>query len=361
MVTSFECLKYRNGTLWILDQRRLPQRKAWLRCRRHSDVIRAIKTLAIRGAPAIGVAAAYGMVLGAQRFCSGKKKVKPERIQARMKTIARDLAASRPTAVNLFHALEHMEKAVESLAEQGRDATDVWLKVLHDAAVSWQEKENRCDQLMAQHGWFLVPEQGAVLTICNTGTLATTGWGTALGVLRFAHRRGKKIHVFVVETRPLLQGARLTCWELVQEGVPHTLIVDGAAAWIMKEQRVKAVFAGADRIAANGDTANKIGTRALAVAARHHNIPFYIVAPTSTLDLLCAEGDAIPIERRSPDEIKRPYGRWTAPRPTAADNPAFDVTEHELITAIVTENGVCRSPFHRSLRRIMSSNIETRG
>ncbi len=296
----------------ILDQRRLPDEEVELRCRSAAEVAEAIRTLAIRGAPAIGVAAAYGLALAAA-------------LGEDLESAYDELAAARPTAVNLRWALDEMRA----------DPTRERALAIHEAEVA------RCRR-MAEHAATLVAPGSRVLTHCNTGGLATGGYGTALGAIRAAWERGLVAHVWVGETRPLLQGARLTAWELDRLGIPFSVIVDGAAPALMREGELDYVLTGADRIAANGDTANKIGTYGLAVAARQHGIPLFVVAPTTTLDPAAASGADIPIEERDPLEVSRRY---------PARNPAFDVTPAELISAIVTEDGVHRSPYAASLPR----------
>jgi methylthioribose-1-phosphate isomerase len=308
-------LRLEDDRVVFLDQRRLPDEEVELECRTVPEVAEAIRTLAVRGAPSIGVAAAYGLALAAARGDD-------------LDEAARILLAARPTAVNLPWAVAEMrrgDQAPSALAARARE--------LH------REEVERCRQ-MATHAAGLVEPGARALTHCNAGGLATGGYGSAVGALRAAWERGLLEHVFVDETRPLLQGSRLTAWELEQAGIPHAVIADSAAAAMMGRGEVTHVFTGADRIAANGDTANKIGTYALAVLARHHGLPFYVVAPTSTVDLATPTGEEIPIEERDPTEVTR---RFTA------RNPAFDVTPAELITAIVTEQGVHRAPYDASL------------
>jgi methylthioribose-1-phosphate isomerase len=308
-------LRLEDDRVVFLDQRRLPDEEVELECRTVPEVAEAIRTLAVRGAPSIGVAAAYGLALAAARGDD-------------LDEAARILLAARPTAVNLPWAVAEMrrgDQAPSALAARARE--------LH------REEVERCRQ-MATHAAGLVEPGARALTHCNAGGLATGGYGSAVGALRAAWDRGVLEHVFVDETRPLLQGSRLTAWELEQAGIPHAVIADSAAAAMMGRGEVTHVFTGADRIAANGDTANKIGTYALAVLARHHGLPFYVVAPTSTVDLATPTGEEIPIEERDPTEVTR---RFTA------RNPAFDVTPAGLITAIVTEQGVHRAPYDASL------------
>ncbi len=299
-------VRWREGTLEILDQRRLPAAEVWLRCARWQDVADAIRTLAVRGAPAIGIAAAYAVALADDRPAA-----------------AVGLKAARPTAVNLAWAVERALAAADPLREAEAIAA---------------EEAARCEAI-ATAGASLIPPGARAMTICHTGALATGGVGTALGVVRYAHREGRLREVVACETRPLLQGARLTIWECMRIGLPARLIVDGAAGQAMRRGAVDLVIAGADRIAANGDTANKVGTYGLAVLARHHGLPFYIAAPSSTVDRATPDGGAIPIEERDPDEVLR----IGAPAGARASNPAFDVTPAELISAWITERGVHRS------------------
>jgi len=316
---------WKKERLLLLDQLALPQKMQWRTCRTWQDVARAIREMVVRGAPAIGCAAAYGVVLAA------KKK-------ADLQKAHEGLLAARPTAVNLKWALERMRKLWKApIATLEKEAQ----------AIEVEDREN--NQRMGEFGAALIPDEATMMTICNTGSLATAGLGTAFGVIWTAHRQGKLQKVLVSETRPYLQGARLTAWELQQEKIPFELMTDNMAAHLMNTEPVHGVIVGADRIAANGDTANKIGTYALAVLAAHHNIPFYVAAPLSTVDLETPSGDRIPIEERHGDEVTHVRGQRIAPAKTLARHPAFDVTPTELISAIVTEEGVVQSPFRESL------------
>ncbi|QBS36879.1 MULTISPECIES: S-methyl-5-thioribose-1-phosphate isomerase [Thermaerobacter] len=369
-------VRYEGGVLHLLDQRRLPAEERWVACSSVEEVARAIEAMVVRGAPAIGIAAAYGVALAAVRAAAGAASAGSDGPRAdepgqdgrdrqgaassgdpgttagtvaeAVDAAVRRLAATRPTAVNLHWALRRMADRSRELAARGAAPRAV-AAALEAEARSIQEEDLAMCLRMAEHGAALLPAGARVLTHCNTGALATGGHGTALGVIRTAWRQGRLRHVWVDETRPLLQGARLTAWELEREGIPHTLIVDGAAAAVMGAGQVDAVLVGADRIAANGDTANKIGTYMLAVLARHHGIPFYVVAPWSTVDPTLPSGDAIPIEQRGADEVRALGGvRW-APAGTAVYNPAFDVTPAALITAIVTDRGVLRPPYREAI------------
>ncbi len=322
-----------DGCLRLIDQTLLPLECRQIDCPDVTAVWEAIKQLRVRGAPAIGVAAAYGVCVGLQTSANADRAVFDEQLK---KTTAY-LASSRPTAVNLFWALERMERV--GMHDAARSSAERLAALLAEARAIHEEDRAMCHAI-GEHGARLLASGDSVLTHCNAGGLATAEYGTALSVFFKAHEQGKKIHVFVDETRPLLQGARLTAWELMQHGVPATLICDSMAAQVMKEGRVQAVVTGADRIAANGDTANKIGTDSLAVLARAHGIPFYIAAPTSTFDTSIQSGEQIPIEQRQAEEITCGFGKQTAPDGVAVYNPAFDVTPAEYIQALITEHGV---------------------
>ena len=325
---SMRTLEYdaRRRALVLIDQTKLPHETSFVECRTVEDVARAIAEMKVRGAPAIGVAAAYGMALAAQSSAS-------------LERAASLLKASRPTAVNLQWAVD---RALSAARERGSDAL---LELANDMA----EEDVASNMRMATFGLELIPETANVLTHCNTGALATVDYGTALGVIRAAHEDGRNVHVYVDETRPFLQGARLTAWELQQLGIPMTLITDSMAGHFMSRGNVDLVIVGADRIAANGDVANKIGTYSLAVLAREHRIPFYVAAPTSTVDLLLSSGAEIPIEERSPREVTHVNGMPTAPDGVQAAHPAFDVTPARLVSAIITEKGVLRPPYTEAL------------
>jgi methylthioribose-1-phosphate isomerase len=331
-------VRWTGDALLLLDQARLPGEEATRECRRWEDVADAIRTLVVRGAPAIGVAAAFGVVLAARASTASTV----DGLMADLETAVKGLAATRPTAVNLFWALERMRRAAMGAAGEPlpavRDRLDAEARAI-------LEEDLAANRAIGDHGAGLVPAGARILTHCNAGALATAGYGTALGVVRSAHRDGKVALVWVDETRPVMQGSRLTAWECVREGIPHRLVADVVAASLMARGEVDLVVTGADRIAANGDTANKIGTYALAVLARHHGVPFYVAAPTSTIDPTLASGADIPIEERDAAEVRGVGGRPTAPAATPVYNPAFDVTPGSLITAIVTERGVFRPPY----------------
>ena len=324
--------------LMLLDQTRLPTEEVEKPCASWPEVADAIRTLVVRGAPAIGVAAAFGVALAARR----SRAANADGMLADLEEAIKGLGATRPTAVNLFWALERMRRV--AVANRGL-APDLLRARLTDEARAILDEDVANNRAMGAHGAALVPANGRILTHCNAGALATAGYGTALGVIRAAHERGSVALVWVDETRPVMQGSRLTAWEMVKDGIPHRLISDVVAASVMKRGEVDLVVTGADRIAANGDTANKIGTYGLAVLARHHGVPFYVAAPFSTIDAAIASGESIVIEERDPGEVRGVGGRQTAPADSPVFNPAFDVTPAELITAIITERGVFRAPY----------------
>lgn len=348
---AISTIKWVNNCARIIDQRQLPNTFKYIYCRDVKTMWDAIKTLAVRGAPAIGVAAAYGLVLGLREF-KGKDKKKFLRHIDRM---AEYIGSSRPTAVNLFNALDRMKSAVK--VHSYASIADIKKLLKREADAIYNEDRKVC-RAMGDFGAQLIKQGQKVMTVCNAGALATVDYGTALGVFYSAKKKGKRFKVFSCETRPLLQGARLTTWELLREGIDTTLICDNMAATVMKQGKVDAIFAGADRIASNGDAANKIGTYSLAVLAKHHGIPFYIVAPRSTFDMKIKTGQEIPIEERSAEEVKNFGGRPTAPSKVKVFNPAFDVTGHSLITAIVTEYGIIRPPFVKNIKRAFDRHDE---
>ncbi|MEN6558398.1 MAG: S-methyl-5-thioribose-1-phosphate isomerase [Thermoguttaceae bacterium] len=324
-----------DGFLRMIDQTRLPTEFVEIDCRDVDRVWEAIKTLRVRGAPAIGIAAAYGVCLGVQS-AAGRDEAA---FFGQLDKTVDYLASSRPTAVNLFWALRRMKDAAER--QRGRPTAEIAAALLNEARAIHEEDRQMC-RAMGRHGAELLQDGQGVLTHCNAGGLATSDYGTAMAVMFAAAEAGKTLHVYADETRPLLQGARLTAWELQQRGIDVTLICDNMAAQVMREGRVQAVITGADRIAANGDAANKIGTYGVSLLAAAHRIPFYIAAPSSTFDLSIPDGRSIPIEQRDPREVTHGFGRQTAPDGVAVYNPAFDVTPAELITAIICERGVIR-------------------
>ena len=332
MIESIRWVGDVDGTLVLLDQTRLPTAQVEIECPDLETVFEAIQMLRVRGAPAIGIAAAYGVCIGLQQFDDGQ-------FVSRLEHVVETLANSRPTAVNLFWALDRMKTAAADLLESGSTPEETRAKLLEQAQAIHDEDRQMCHAI-GRHGAGLLADGQGVLTHCNAGGLATSEYGTALSVFFTAQDEGKSLHVFVDETRPLLQGSRLTAWELLQRDIPATLICDSMAAQVMREGKIQAVVTGADRIAANGDTANKIGTYSVAVLAKAHDIPFYVAAPTNTFDLSIASGAEIPIEQRDAEEITHGFGKQTAPTGVGVYNPAFDVTPADLIAAIITERGV---------------------
>ena len=335
---AVETIKWVKDCARIIDQTKLPNKLEYIDCRDVKTMWDAIKTLQVRGAPAIGVAAAFGVLLGVQYFKSDDR--------AKFLTIfnftCNYLATSRPTAVNLFNMLERMKAVV---ANHPDASVKQWQKLLHSEAIAIFKEDQTVCRTMGDHGAKLIKNGMTALTVCNAGALATVDYGTALGVFYSAKKMGKKFKVVSCETRPLLQGARLTCWELTRAKIDTTLICDNMAATLMRQGKIDIIFAGADRIASNGDAANKIGTYMLAVLAHHHNVPFYIVAPKSTFDLKIKTGAEIPIEERKPEEVTNFAGTPTAPKGVKVYNPAFDVTPSQLIHGIVTEYGIIRAPY----------------
>jgi methylthioribose-1-phosphate isomerase len=342
-----------DGCLELTDQRRLPGELVKLQCRDTEQLCEAIKTLAVRGAPAIGVAAAYGLVLGMQ------KSAETDGLERGLEVLSRSrryLASSRPTAVNLFWALDRVWQAAERFVEDNPDAKLQSLRevILAEANAIYQEDVDMCRRI-GENGEKFIRQGAGILTHCNAGALATAGQGTALSLMFEAHKKGRKFRVYVDETRPLLQGARLTAWELKQAGIDVVLICDNMAGWLMKQGHINAVITGADRIAANGDTANKIGTYSLSILAKEHHIPFYIAAPSSTFDLGIKSGNKIPIEQREAEEITILGKTQIAPDGVKVYNSAFDVTNAADITAIITEKGVIENPNAESISRHLRS------
>lgn len=333
----------------LIDQTRLPAEEVYVTCGNYREVAEAIRSMVVRGAPAIGVAAAMGVALGI-------KQASPDQLDHDMERICSTLAATRPTAVNLFWAIDRMKNRYTELRSNGA-RLEVVRRALVEEALRIQQEDIEVNKAIGRQGAKLLPQGMAVMTHCNAGALATAGYGTALGVIRAAVESGNPVAVFANETRPFLQGARLTVWELQKDNIPVTLITDSMAGHILSSGRVGAVVVGADRIAANGDVANKIGTYSLAVLAKENAIPFYVAAPISTLDLTLASGAQIPIEERSPAEVTHVRGMPVAPPQTCVLNPAFDVTPHRYITAIITEEGVARTPYQESLRRLASEAV----
>ncbi len=340
---AFRSVAWRGDRLVLLDQRRLPGAKVYLELSTAAEVAEAIREMAVRGAPAIGAAAAYGIALAALR---GEDLSQADQV----------LRASRPTAVNLFWALDRMRRIWEGF--QG--SPEALARRLVEEAERIAEEDVLANKAIGQNALSLIPDEARILHHCNTGSLATVDYGTALGIIRMAHEAGKKVHAFLDETRPRLQGARLSAFEMNELGIPHTVIVDGASGHVMKTFGIDLVVVGADRIAKNGDTANKIGTYNLAIAARYHGIPFYVAAPTSTIDLKTKTGAEIPIEERAPEEVAYCGPVRVVPEGSPVYNPAFDVTPAELITAIITEVGIAYPPYEESLPALVEKAREDR-
>ena len=324
-----KAFKWEPGKLYILNQLKLPKEEEWLEYTDYREVANSIKRMEVRGAPAIGCVAAYGFVLGVKY--NGEDPVK----------VFETLKNTRPTAVNLLWALERVFKAYK----EGKD--------IEEEAKAIEREDYETNLKIGEYGQSLIPEGAKILTHCNTGALATAGWGTALGVIRSAYKKGKNIYVWVDETRPYLQGSRLTAWELLKEGIPHKIITDNSAGFLMKRGLVDAVIVGADRITLNGDVANKIGTYTLAVLAKEHKIPFYVAAPLSTFDPNLERGEDIPIEERSPQEVKNCFGCQIAPEESDALHLGFDVTPASLINAIITERGIIEKPNRQKVERLL--------
>jgi len=338
-------IEWKDGKVVMIDQRLLPGEEIYQEYSNYEEVARAIEDMVIRGAPAIGVAAAMGIALGMQTVVANTEE-EFDRVCTR-------LSKTRPTAVNLFWAIERMKKRFAELKSESLDQIKTGL-ALEAQQIYLEDIE--ANRKMGNYGNELIPREAKILTHCNAGALATAGYGTALGVVRAAVESGKRIHVFADETRPYLQGARLTAWELHKENIPVTLITDSMAGYFMQQRKVDLVIVGADRIAANGDVANKIGTYSVAVLARANHIPFYVAAPMSTVDFSLDTGDQIPIEERSAQEVVEIHGKRTAPEGIDVQHPAFDVTPNELVSAIITERGIARGPYVESLRKLARRN-----
>jgi len=342
---GFKTLEWKKGKLYLLDQTRLPLQEIYIACSTYQEVARAIRDMVVRGAPAIGVAAAFGMLLGARQ----SKSRTPAVLKKHMNQVARTLISTRPTAVNLLWAVERMRAKLMKILIRDKRAL---LQELENEAVKILEEDLKANREMGRQGQILIPDGVSVLTHCNAGALATSGYGTALGVIRAARGAGKRVHVYVDETRPFLQGARLTAWELMKDRIPCTLITDNMAGWLMAQGKIHLAITGADRIAANGDVANKIGTYSVALLCRAHRIPFYVAAPLSTIDLSTAKGEKIPIEQRASTEVTILQGKRLAPDAARVYNPAFDVTPHRFISAIITERGIVQRPYRTNLKKI---------
>jgi methylthioribose-1-phosphate isomerase len=343
-------IDWQGDVIVMVDQRKLPGQEIYLRCRTAQEVARAIRTMVIRGAPAIGVSAAMGIALGMRRSTAkGTKQFAVE-----FQKICDMMAATRPTAVNLFWAIDRMKRVFADAAQAGQSPEEIAAALEHEARKIHDEDVASC-RMMGRFGAEIVPDGARVLTHCNAGALATAGYGSALGVIRAAVEKGKRIAVFADETRPFLQGARLTAWELVRDGINTTVITESMAGPLMRAGEIDLVVVGADRIAANGDTANKIGTYTVAVLAHEHKVPFYVAAPLSTIDLMTPNGDQIPIEERDQREITHLGSSRLTPVGAHIRNPAFDITPHRYITGIITEKGIFGPPYHESLRQAFAA------
>jgi len=344
----FETIVWKDNQVVMIDQRKLPLQEKYVVCKDYRSVIRAIKGLVIRGAPAIGVAAAMGVALGALKI----RTTGMDHFKTRFDAICREMVAARPTAANLSWAVERMKQVADETGQRG--VKGIRSRLIEEARKILDE-DIAINRTIGRYGQGLLKDGTRVLTHCNAGALATGGYGTALGVVRAAAQAGKRIEVFADETRPFLQGARLTAWELKKSNIPVTVITDNSAGYFMQQGKVDAVIVGADRIAANGDVVNKIGTYMVAVLARTHKIPFYVAAPLSTIDASIKSGQEIPIEQRDQKEVTHFQGKRTTPQSVSAQNPAFDVTPHQYVSAIITEKGVITPPFKANIRRLFAS------
>jgi len=343
-------LEWTDAGVRFIDQTKLPTEETYVTCTSYEELAEAIRTMIVRGAPAIGVAAAMGVALGVRDSQAANLAA----LRRDFEHICEVLAATRPTAVNLFWGIRRMRTRFDELSAQ--PIREIKQQLVNEAQRMLVE-DIAANQAMGRHGAVLLPASGCILTHCNAGALATCGYGTALGVIRAAVEAGKKLHVYADETRPFLQGSRLTAWELMKDGIPTTVISDNMAGAMMQKGKVDAVIVGADRIAANGDVANKIGTYTLAVLAKEHRVRFYVAAPFSTVDLETPDGSHIPIEQRAASEVTHVAGKQIAPDGVSVENPAFDVTPHEYVTAIITERGVAREPYLESLRELAGVKV----
>jgi methylthioribose-1-phosphate isomerase len=348
-----QTLEWTDQGVRFIDQTKLPTEETYVLCTTHEQVADVIRNMVVRGAPAIGVAAAMGIALGVNN--SQAETVGD--LKRDLDQICDAIGKTRPTAVNLFWAIRRMQEKFERI--RVRPIPQI-KRTLVEESQRMHAEDIAANQAMGRHGATLMPAEGGVLTHCNAGALATAGYGTALGVIRAAVEQGKKIHVYADETRPFLQGSRLTAWELMKDGIPTTVISDNMAGAMMSKGKIGAIVVGADRIAANGDVANKIGTYTVAILAKEHGIPFYVAAPISTIDLACPDGSGIPIEQRNPREVTHVAGKQMVPDGVGIENPAFDVTPSKYVTAIITEKGIARAPYDESLRKLaaMVSPVE---
>ncbi|HXO36219.1 MAG TPA: S-methyl-5-thioribose-1-phosphate isomerase [Candidatus Acidoferrales bacterium] len=346
-----QTLEWTDQGVRFIDQTKLPTEETYVTCKTHEQVADVIRNMVVRGAPAIGVAAAMGIALGVKN----SKAETVGDLKRDLDQICDNMSKTRPTAVNLFWAIRRMQDKFERVCL--RPIAQIRQDLVEESRRMHAE-DIAANQAMGRHGATLMPNQGGVLTHCNAGALATAGYGTALGVIRAAVEQGKKIHVYADETRPFLQGSRLTAWELMKDGIPTTVISDNMAGAMMKQGKIGAVVVGADRIAANGDVANKIGTYSVAVLAKENGIPFYVAAPISTIDPACPNGDMIPIEQRDAKEVTHIAGKQMVPHGVSIENPAFDVTPAKYVTAIVTERGIAREPYPESLQRLADAEAK---
>jgi len=344
-----QTLEWTDSGVRFIDQRKLPTEETYVTCKTHEQVADVIRTMVVRGAPAIGVAAAMGIALGVKN----SKAENGGELKLEFDQICEIISKTRPTAVNLFWAIRRMSDKFEQL--RIRPIPQI-KQALIEEAQRMHAEDIASNQAMGRYGATLMPSSGGVLTHCNAGALATAGYGTALGVIRAAVEQGKKIHVYADETRPFLQGSRLTAWELMKDGIPTTVISDNMAGAIMREGKIGAIVVGADRIAANGDVANKIGTYTVAVLAKENSVPFYVAAPFSTIDLDTPDGSKIPIEQRDPAEVTHIAGKAIAPEGVQVENPAFDVTPAKYVVAIITERGIARAPYAESLKNLAETS-----
>jgi methylthioribose-1-phosphate isomerase len=346
-----QTLEWTDEGVRFIDQTKLPTEEVYVTCKTHEQVADVIRNMVVRGAPAIGVAAAMGIALGV----SNSNAESSRDLKRDLDQICDVIGKTRPTAVNLFWAILRMQEKFEDI--RTRPIPQIKRDLIEEAQRMHAE-DIAANQAMGRHGATLLPSSGGVLTHCNAGALATAGYGTALGVIRAAVEQGKKIHVYADETRPFLQGSRLTAWELMKDGIPTTVISDNMAGAMMKQGKIGAIVVGADRIAANGDVANKIGTYTVAILAKEHDIPFYVAAPISTVDLACPDGNGIPIEQRNAQEVTHIGGKQMVPTGVQVENPAFDVTPAKYVAAIITEKGIARAPYEESLRRLAGREVE---
>lgn len=345
---SFYTLRWDGNAVSFIDQRLLPNQEVHVNCTTYQEVAVVIETMVVRGAPAIGIAAAYGIALGLLNF----KTQNLDEFKKHFDNVANVMAKTRPTAVNLFWAIDRMKKKFYSACEKTSDVSAI-TKIMIDEALLIYDEDVATNRAIGKNGSTVIKDGMNILTHCNAGALATADYGTALSVIRSAVEDGKKIHVYADETRPFLQGARLTMWELMKDNIDCTLISDNMSGHLMSKKKIDLIVVGADRVAANGDSANKIGTYSVAVLAKYHNIPMYFAAPISTIDINCPDGSKIPIEERSIDEVRKVNGAFICPQNAKAFNPSFDVTPNSLIAGIITEKGIVRPPFTEGIRTLV--------